>query len=48
MAKDSTTVVEDGYEVVPEPDWGILMFWEDLSYILTLIADFFKSLFGLK
>lgn len=34
--------------VVEEPDWGVLMFWEDITYVLTLIADFFKSLFGLK
>ncbi|MGN0448660.1 MAG: hypothetical protein ACI4GC_08960 [Acutalibacteraceae bacterium] len=33
---------------IEEPDWGILMFWEDLTYILTLIADFFKGLFGLE
>ena len=47
MPNEKTTVVEDGYEVVPEPDWGVLMFWEDLTYIFTLIADFFKKLFGL-
>lgn len=34
--------------IVPEPDWGVLMFWEDLTYIFTLIADFFKGLLGLK
>ena len=35
------------YEV-PEPDWGILMFWEDLTYFFTLVADFFKKLFDLE
>lgn len=45
MAKDTTT--EDIYEV-PEPDWGVLMFWEDLTYIFQLIGDFFKKLFGLE
>jgi len=48
MPNEKTTVVEDDYEVVPEPDWGVLMFWEDLTYIFTLIADFFKKLFGLE
>ena len=38
---------EDIY-VVPEPDWGVLMFWEDLSSIFTLIGNFFKKLFGLE
>lgn len=33
---------------IEEPDWGILMFWEDLTYILTLIANFFKGIFGLE
>lgn len=44
MAKETTN--EDIYEI-PEPDWGVLMFWEDLTYILTLVADFFKKLFGI-
>ena len=39
-------VPEDAY-VVPEPDWGVLMFWEDLTYIFTLIGDFFKKIFAL-
>ena len=42
------TVTNDEYEVVPEPDWGVLMFWEDLSYLFKLIGDFFKKLFGLE
>lgn len=48
MAKNTPVVDEDGYEIVPEPDWSIFMFWEDISYVLTLIANFFKSLFGLE
>ena len=44
MAKD--TIPEDAY-VVEEPDWGVLMFWEDLSYFFRLVGDFFKKLFGL-
>ena len=46
MPKKNTEIPEDAY-VVPEPDWGVLMFWEDLSYMFTLIADFFKKLFGI-
>ena len=45
MAKN-TTVDDDAY-VVEEPDWGVLMFWEDLTYIFTLIGDFFKKLLGI-
>ena len=47
---ETTTMVNDPNEdyVVAEPDWGVLMFWEDLTYIFTLIADFFKGLLGLK
>lgn len=45
MAK--TTTDEEIYEV-PEPDWGVLMFWEDLSYFFQLVADFFKKLFDLE
>ena len=46
MPKKNTEIPEDAY-VVPEPDWGVLMFWEALSYIFTLIADFFKGLLGI-
>lgn len=42
-----TTNNEDIY-VVPEPDWGVLMFWEDISYFFALVADFFKKLLGLE
>ena len=45
MAKEK--LPEDAY-VVPEPDWGVLMFWEDLSYFFTLVGNFFKKLFGLE
>lgn len=45
MAKEVNN--EDIYEE-PEPDWGVLMFWEDLSYFFKLIGDFFKKLFGLE
>ncbi len=46
---ENTTVPANNEDyIVPEPDWGVLMFWEDLSYIFTLIADFFKKLFGLE
>lgn len=46
MLKKNTEIPEDAY-VVEEPDWGVLMFWEDLTYIFTLIADFFKGLLGI-
>lgn len=46
MFKKKPEVPDDAY-VVPEPDWGVLMFWEDLTYIFTLIADFFKGLLGI-
>lgn len=45
---ENNTNANNGIYEVPEPDWGVLMFWEDLTYILTLIADFFKGLFGLE
>ena len=34
--------------VVEEPNWGVLMFWEDLTYIFELIGSFFKNLLGLE
>lgn len=37
---------DDAYVV--EPDWGVLMFWEDLTYIFQLIGNFFKNLLGLE
>ncbi len=47
MAADNNQYYDEN-GVVAEPDWGVLMFWEDLSYIFTLIADFFKKLFNLE
>ncbi len=29
----------------PEPDWSLLMFWEDITFIFQRIFDFIKSLF---
>ncbi len=29
----------------PEPDWSLLMFWEDITFIIQRIFDFIKSLF---
>ena len=46
MLRKKPEIPEDSY-VVEEPDWGVLMFWEDLTYIFTLIGDFFKKLFGI-
>ena len=30
---------------VVEPDWGILMFWEDLTYLLQSLWSLIKGLF---
>lgn len=29
----------------PEPDWSLPMFWEDITYLIMKIFEFFKSLF---
>ena len=29
----------------PEPDWGLMMFWEDITAILQKIFEVFASLF---
>ena len=29
----------------PEPDWGLMMFWEDITAIFQKIAELFASLF---
>ncbi len=31
---------------VEEPDWGLLMFWEDLTALFQFIASLFKALFS--
>lgn len=31
--------------VNPEPDWSLLMFWEDITAILVRIFEFIKSVF---
>lgn len=31
---------------VKEPEWGLLMFWEDLTALLQFIANLIKSLFA--
>lgn len=46
MAKKND-IPDDAY-VAEEPDWGVLMFWEDLTYFFQLVGDFFKKLFGLE
>ncbi len=28
----------------PEPDWSLLMFWEDITAILVIIGDWIRSL----
>lgn len=28
-------------------EWSIMMFWEDITYVLTLIAKLFKKLLGI-
>lgn len=48
MSTENNQSYYDENGVVAEPDWGVLMFWEDLTYIFTLIADFFKGLLGLE
>ena len=30
----------------PMPDWSLLMFWEDITYLVQKILDFIKDLFG--
>ncbi len=44
MNKDpNANIVEN-----PEPDWGLMMFWEDITALIQkiaeLIASFFKAL----
>ncbi len=29
----------------PEPDWSLLMFWEDITFIFQRIFELIKSLF---
>lgn len=36
----TTEVVEN-----PEPDWSLLMFWEDITDLIQKIFDFIKSIF---
>lgn len=31
---------------VEEPDWGLLMFWEDLTHVIMTIWSFIKALFS--
>lgn len=31
---------------VQEPDWGVLMFWEDLTALFQTIWSFIKALFA--
>lgn len=33
---------------VQEPEWGLLMFWEDLTDVIQKIWGLIKSLFGLS
>lgn len=33
---------------VQEPDWGLHMFWEDITAVIIKIWSFIKSLFGLS
>lgn len=30
---------------VQEPDWGILMFWEDITYLIQRLWSLIKGLF---
>ena len=30
----------------PEPDWSLMMFWEDITAIIQKIAELIASLFG--
>ena len=43
MNTENKNIVEN-----PEPDWSLMMFWEDITYLLKKIAELFKSLFGLN
>lgn len=40
MIKDEENVI-----VNPEPEWSLLMFWEDITSIIQKIVIFIKSLF---
>ena len=31
---------------VKEPEWSLLMFWEDLTYFFQMLAKLIKSLFA--
>lgn len=35
---------EKDYIENPEPDWSLLMFWEDITAIVQKIGELFKSL----
>lgn len=35
---------EKNYVENPEPDWSLLMFWEDITALFQKIAELFKSL----
>ena len=41
MNEENKNVVEN-----PEPEWSLPMFWEDITYLLMKIFEFFKSLFN--
>lgn len=32
----------------PMPDWSLMMFWEDITYIIQKIFNFIKELFGIE
>ena len=44
MVETTAAANEDIYEVA-EPDWGVLMFWEDLTFMLQRFWELIKSLF---
>lgn len=38
---------ENKNEIVnPEPDWSLMMFWEDITAIVAKIMELIKSIFG--
>ena len=45
--KEENTMNEnkDDIYVVPEPEWSIPMFWEDLTAIIAKLIDLIRSLF---
>lgn len=45
MPEENTTVVNETEEI-KEPDWSLMMFWEDITDLIQKLFTLIKSLFN--